>query len=141
MKQPTLLIAATAVSFMAVATAEESSSIATMKSSGAGPQHLNLRGQQPRQLQDPNRPRQPHQSHPHPPGERSLQGGSYCGTNWQNAFDTCELACSGDADCPPGVYCFNFLECTPPIATVAATTPVPLTLDLGQTETSKAKKS
>mmetsp|Transcript_28346 Transcript_28346/g.60845 ORF Transcript_28346/g.60845 Transcript_28346/m.60845 type:complete len:538 (+) Transcript_28346:85-1698(+) len=54
-------------------------------------------------------------SHNHQ-NERSLASMSYCGSNWQAAFDSCNKPCTLGRDevCGPGQYCFGYVECTPP---------------------------
>lgn len=40
----------------------------------------------------------------------------YCGSNWQTAHDACDAPCPSalDEDCGPGMYCFGYVDCTPP---------------------------
>ena len=56
-------------------------------------------------------------------GERGREGNaqsraaleSYCGNNWQDAYDKCNEPCTSgkDEDCGLGFYCFGYVECTP----------------------------
>ena len=47
---------------------------------------------------------------------RDLSALAYCGSNWQDAFDTCDHECEqgNDSKCGPGRYCFGYVGCTPP---------------------------
>lgn len=49
-------------------------------------------------------------------GRRDLSAQAYCGSNWQDAFDTCNQECEqgNDSQCGPGRYCFGYVGCTPP---------------------------
>eukprot|EP00956_Cyclotella_meneghiniana_P008557 scaffold11587_cov49-Cyclotella_meneghiniana.AAC.3 len=58
-------------------------------------------------------------SHQH--RQRTLQEAAnpdnrYCGSNWQTAHDSCNAPCPSalDEDCGPGLYCFGYVDCTPP---------------------------
>lgn len=64
-----------------------------------------------------------------PPQQRSLvnnPNNHYCGLNWQVAYDKCNAPCPSakDEECGPGIYCFGFVDCTPP-EPVPAPVPTP----------------
>jgi hypothetical protein len=85
-----------------------------------------------------HQPRHHHQHHQHQHANqqqqsrsRSLVSAAYCGTNWQDAHDTCNTPCEAgnDEECGAGRYCFTYMECTPSTTdnSTAATTTTNIT--------------
>ena len=68
----------------------------------------------------PSRSQPQHELYQRQHRQRALQepnpDNRYCGTNWQTAHDSCDTPCPSakDEDCGPGMYCFGFVDCTPP---------------------------
>ncbi|KAL7482816.1 hypothetical protein ACHAW6_012959 [Cyclotella cf. meneghiniana] len=100
------------------------SSSDTLDKTSSSLQHL--RG---RDDDGPSRSQPQHELYQRQHRQRALQepnpDNRYCGTNWQTAHDSCDTPCPSakDEDCGPGMYCFGFVDCTPPAPLVEETVP------------------
>ncbi|KAL3801773.1 hypothetical protein HJC23_001169 [Cyclotella cryptica] len=112
MKRAFLLSATIAGASSSSIISEKSSSSSSSSSSSL--QHLRGRDDVPSTFQPQ------HQLYQRQHRQRALQepnpDNRYCGTNWQTAHDSCDTPCPSakDEDCGPGMYCFGYVDCTPP---------------------------